>query len=169
MSDVADKFVISDELKREIDHWLSKFPPNQKRSAVIPSLLLIQQQNNGWLDLPAMNALAEYLEMPNIEVYEVVSFYDMYNQHPVGKHKIGICTNVSCMLRGSDELVTVCREKLGIELGETSSDGKFTLHEMECLAACGGAPMCQVDDKDYHENLTPQKMAELIDHLAQES
>jgi NADH-quinone oxidoreductase subunit E len=161
-------FIISDVTKKAIDHWLTKYPAEQKRSAVIPSLLLVQKDNNGWLSEPAMEALANYLELPPIYIYEVSTFYDMYELKPIGRHKINVCTNVSCMLRGSDEIVACLKKRLGIGLGETTPDKKFTLRESECLAACGGAPMCQVNDQHYHENLTPKKMLAMIDRLEKE-
>lgn len=159
-------FVISDAVCQQIDHWLTKYPPEQKRSAVVAALLLVQEQNGGWLSDAAMDAVADYLSLSPIEVYEVATFYDMYELKPVGKHKINICTNVSCMLRGSDDLVQRAKARLGIDFGETTEDGLFTLRESECLAACGGAPMCQIDDKTYHERLTPEKLETLINELA---
>ena len=117
----------------------------------------------------AMNAVADYLEVPHIVAYEAATFYDMYNLKPIGKNKISVCTNVSCMLRGSDDIIDCLKERLKINVGETTPDGLFTITEVECMAACAGAPMCQVNDKDYHENLTPQKMLALIDQLAQEA
>jgi len=161
-------FVINDENKKKIDHWLTKYPPEHKRSAVIPSLLFIQEQNGGWLSELAMDAVSDYLELPRIAVYEVATFYDMYELKPIGKNKISICTNLPCMLRGSDEIVACLKERLGIGLGETTSDRQFTLREVECMAACGGAPMCQVNNREYHENLTPEKMLAIVDHLDKE-
>lgn len=162
-------FVISDDNKTKIDHWLTKYPPEQKRSAVVPALLYVQEQNEGWLSESAMDAVAEYLDLPPIMVYEVATFYDMFELKPIGKHKISVCTNLSCMLRGSDEIVSCLKRRLGIGLGETTKDRRFTLREVECMAACGGAPMCQIDDRDYHENLTPEKMLEIIDTLEKEA
>lgn len=162
-------FVISDDNKTKIDHWLTKYPPEQKRSAVVPALLYVQEQNEGWLSESAMDAVAEYLDLPPIMVYEVATFYDMFELKPIGKHKISVCTNLSCMLRGSDEIVSCLKRRLGIGLGETTKDRRFTLREVECMAACGGAPMCQIDDRDYHENLTPEKMLEILDTLEKEA
>ncbi len=158
-------FVISADVCEQIDHWLTKYPAEQKRSAVVAALLLVQQQNGGWLSEPAMDAVAGYLSLAPIEAYEVATFYDMFELKPVGKNKINVCTNVSCMLRGSDKIVSYLKERLGVGLGETTADGQFTLRESECLAACVGAPMCQVNDKKYHENLTPEKMGDIIDQL----
>lgn len=159
-------FEISKENKKEIDHWLAKYPADQRRSAIVKALLLVQAQNNGHLSEEAMNAAADYLRIPRVEAYEVATFYDQYNLKPIGKHKIAVCTNISCMLRGSDGIMQTIKDRLKIGPGETTKDGQFTLHEVECMAACGGAPMCQVDDKDYHENLTSEKMNQLIDQLS---
>lgn len=161
-------FELSDAVKKEIDHWLTKYPKDQRRSAVVSSLLAAQIQNSGWLSEPVMNAVADYLAIPRIEVYEVATFYDMYNLRPVGRHKIAVCTNLSCQLRGSEKITAHLKSRLGIGLGETTEDGRFTLREVECMAACGGAPMCQVNDKEYHEHLTPEKMDEIIDTLQKE-
>jgi NADH-quinone oxidoreductase subunit E len=166
MRATSETFMISEANKKEIDHWLTKYPKEQKRSAVIAALLLVQKQNGGWLSDAAMNAVADYLQLPHIAVYEVATFYDMYHLQPIGKHKISICTNVSCMLMGSDKIVACAKQRLGIGFGETTSNGLFTLQEMECMAACGGAPMCQVDDEKYYENLTEEKMLALLDELA---
>lgn len=169
MNEVSQHFVIRDDIKKQIDHWLTKYPKDQKRSALVTALLLVQKQNNGWLSDAAMNSVAEYLDLPKIAVYEVATFYDMYQLTPVGKHKISICTNVSCMLMGSDKIVACVKNRLGIDWGETTADGLFTLHEVECMAACGVAPMCQVNDEQYHENLTEEKMLALIDQLTKET
>lgn len=164
-----EKFVLADAVTKEIDRWIEKYPPEQKKSALVKALLLAQDQNGGWLSDAAMNAVADYLEVPHIVAYEAATFYDMYNLKPIGKNKISVCTNVSCMLRGSDDIIDCLKERLKINVGETTPDGLFTITEVECMAACAGAPMCQVNDKDYHENLTPQKMSALIDQLAQEA
>lgn len=168
MTDVTTEtvFEISADNKQKIDHWLTKYPEDQRRSAVVPALLYVQSQNGGWLSDAAMRAVADYLGISHIEAYEVATFYDMYELKPVGRHKIAVCTNVSCQLMGSDKIVSCLEKRLGVKMGETTEDGQFTLRETECLAACAGAPMCQIDDKDYHENLTPEKMEKLIDELA---
>ena len=158
-------FEISNQNKQEIDHWLTKYPSDQRRSAVIAALLLVQKQNNNYLSEDAMNAVADYLRIPHVEAYEVATFYDMFNLKPVGKHKIAVCTNIACVLRGSEDMMTHLKTRLGIGPGETTADGNITLHEVECMAACGGAPMCQVDDKAYHENLTPEKIDNIINAL----
>ncbi|AAO90941.1 NADH-quinone oxidoreductase subunit NuoE [Coxiella burnetii] len=169
MNEQTEQFILDEVVIKEIDRWLAKYPTDQKRSAVVPALLFVQKQNNGWLSKAAMNALADYLQLPRIWVYEVATFYDMYNLKPMGKHKISICQNVPCFLRGSDEIVACVKERLGIDFDETTSDGLFTLKSVECMAACGGAPMCQIDDQEYHENLTPEKMIAIIDKLERES
>ncbi len=163
---MSELFEIAPEVQQKIDHWLTKYPPEQRRSAVVPALLYVQEQNGGWLTEASMQAVAKYLGITPIEVYEVATFYDMYELKPCGRHKIGICTNIACLLRGSEEIVRAAKERLGIELGESTPDGLFALKETECMAACGGAPMCQIDDREYHENLTPEKMVALIDQLA---
>lgn len=162
-------FNIDPEIQKKIDHWLTKYPTEQKRSAVVAALLYVQEQNNGWLSTEAMDAVAKYLSLAPIEVYEVASFYDMYELEPRGKHKIGICTNISCLLRGAEEIASAAKNYLGIDFGESTPDGQFALRETECMAACGGAPMCQINDKHYHENLTPEKMVELLSQLAKEN
>jgi len=158
-------FELSADNKKKIDHWLTKYPPEQKRSAIVAALLYAQEQNHGWLSDEAMNAVANYLGLAHIEAYEVATFYDMFELQPVGKHLIRVCTNVPCMLRGSEQIVKCLHERLGVGLGETSADGKFTLREAECMAACANAPMCQVDDKAYHVDLTPEKMLAIINEL----
>lgn len=165
---MTEIFTIAPEVQKKIDHWLMKYPPEQRRSAVVPALLYVQEQNNGWLSPAAMEAVAEYLRITSIEVYEVATFYDMYELKPRGKHKIGLCTNISCMLRGAGEIADCVKKRLGINFGESTHDGMFLLRETECMAACGGAPICQINDQHYHENLTPEKMLALIDELAQE-
>lgn len=160
--------MLDDVTKQKIDHWIAKYPPEQKRSAVTSALLIVQEKNGGWLSEPLMNAVAQYLDLARIEVYEVATFYDMFELEPVGQHKIAVCTNVSCMLRGSEALVKALKDRLGIDLGQTTADGRFYLREVECMGACVGAPMCQVDDEAYHENLTPESLIALVDSLDQE-
>lgn len=168
MNEITEQFKISEKVSTEIDRWLTKYPPEQKRSAVVPALLMVQEQNGGWLSDAAMEAVADYLGLAKIEVFEVATFYDMYELKPVGKHKIGVCTNIACMLRGSDKIVKALKDRLGVGLGETTEDGQFYLRECECMGACVAAPVCQVDDKLYHENLTPEKMNAIIDNIVAE-
>jgi NADH-quinone oxidoreductase subunit E len=156
--------LISAESRAEIDRWITKYPPEQKRAAVMAALNIVQQQNGGWLTTELMDGVAEYLQMPRIAVYEVASFYTLYDLEPVGRHKIYVCTNISCMLCGSDTIVEHLQKKLGIKFGETTPDGRFTLKESECLAACGGAPMFMVD-RTYYENLTPEKVDAILARL----
>lgn len=155
--------LLSAEALAEINRWIAKFPPEQRRSAVIQTLHLAQDQH-GWLSNELMDAVAEYLGMPRIAVYEVATFYTMFNLKPCGRHTIAVCTNISCMLRGSDDIVRHLEKKCGVRLGQTTPDGKFTLKEVECLAACGGAPMFQIG-KTYYENLTPEKIDEILGGL----
>lgn len=156
---------LSEHTRADIDRWLLKYPPEQKRSAVLAALRAAQHQNNGYLTQELMDAVAEYLELEPIAVYEVASFYSMYELEPVGRHSISVCTNISCMLCGADDIVRHIEDKLGIRLGESTPDGRFFLkEEEECLAACCGAPMMMVDHV-YYENLTPQKVDEILDSL----
>ena len=155
---------LSEHARREIDAWIKRYPQNQKKSGVIHALMIVQAENKGWLTEPLMDAVADYLEMPPIAVYEVVSFYSMFHLQPVGRHIIDVCTNISCMLRGSEKIMQHLETCLGIREGETTADGQFTLRSVECLAACAGAPACQIG-VNYHENLTPAKINALLDIL----
>lgn len=157
--------VLSSHVREEIDHWVQKFPEGRQRSAVISALQAVQHENDGFLTVELMDAVAEYLDLPAIQVYEVATFYSMFETRPVGKHCVSVCTNISCMLCGSDEIVSHLEQKLGIKLGDSTPDGKiFLKKEEECLAACCGAPMMMVDHV-YHENLTPEKVDEIIEGL----
>ena len=162
--DQAKLELITPESRVDIDRWIAKYPPEQKQSAVMAALRIVQDQNGGYLTNELIEAVAEYLDMQSIAVYEVATFYSMYELKPVGKHKICVCTNISCMLCGSDEVVSHLQDKLGIKLGETTADGLFTLKEVECLGACVNAPMLQVGNV-YHENLTKEKLDQLIEGL----
>ena len=164
MSDSSNKLLNADSIA-DIDNWIAKYPADQKQSAVMAALRIAQDQNGGWLTTELMDEIAAYLEMPNISVYEVATFYSMYEHSPVGQHKISVCTNVSCMLCASDEIVAHFNKRLGIGLGETTADGRITLKEVECLGACVNAPVCQVG-RDYHENLTTDKVDALLDSLS---
>ena len=156
--------LMSAESLAEIDQWIKKYPANQKQSACMAALRIAQEANGGYLTEALMDAVADYLEMPRISVYEVATFYSMYELSPVGKHKICICTNISCMLCGSDDVVAHFKKRLGIGLGETTEDGRITLKEVECLGACVGAPMLEVG-KSYYENLTPETIDAILDGL----
>jgi NADH-quinone oxidoreductase subunit E len=157
--------LLSDHTREEIDAWLKKYPEDKKRSAVIAALTATQHQNEGFLTIELMDAVAEYLSLPKIQVYEVASFYSMYETKPVGRHNVAICTNISCMLMGSDTVVGYIEKKLGCKVGESTADGRIFLKpEEECLAACSAGPMMQVDHV-YHEKLTPEKIDEILDGL----
>jgi NADH-quinone oxidoreductase subunit E len=156
---------LSEHTRAEIDHWIAKFPPGRQRSATIAALRAAQEQNHGYLTPELMNAVAEYLKLPPIQVYEVASFYSMFEIHPCGRHHVSICTNISCMLRGAEDLVAHAERRLGIRLGESTPDGRILLkREEECLAACTGAPMMMVDHV-FHEHLTPEKLDRVLDEL----
>ena len=149
----------------EIDDWVSRYPAEQKRSALLGALNAVQHQNNGFLTIELMDAVADYLEQDKIAVYEVASFYSMYETKPVARNNVAICTNISCMLMGSDTIVNHVEKKLGIKLGESTDDGRIYLKkEEECLAACAGGPMMQVNHV-YFENLTPEKVDKILDDL----
>jgi NADH-quinone oxidoreductase subunit E len=156
--------VLSDHAREEIDAWLARYPENQRRSAVLGALRAVQHEE-GYLSTPMLDAVAAYLRIPPMDVYEVASFYSMYELKPVGRHTIAVCDNVSCMLRGGDRIIEHIENRLGIRLGESTPDGKFYLkREEECLAACCGAPMMQVDHV-YYENLTPERVEEILAKL----
>ncbi len=156
--------LFSPEVRAEIDRWVAKYPPEWKQSAVMAALRIVQDDNGGWLTTELMNDVAAYLEMPTIAVYEVATFYSMYELKPVGKHKICVCTNVSCMINKADVIVDHLQEKLGIGFGEVTEDGRYSLKEVECLGACGGAPMMQIG-KQYYENLTPEIVDAILEGL----
>jgi NADH-quinone oxidoreductase subunit E len=143
---------------------MKRYPANEKRSAVQEALKYAQDENNGWLTDELMDGVADYLGMPKIAVYEVVSFYTFYNIKPVGRHTISVCTNISCMLGGCDKIVDHLKKRLQVDFNGTTADGKFTLREVECLAACTTAPMFQIG-RQYHEHLTPQKVDAILDKL----
>jgi NADH-quinone oxidoreductase subunit E len=156
--------IIQGEVKARIDRWISQYPEDQKQSAVMPALRIVQEVNGGHLTSELMDQVATYLEMTPISVYEVATFYSMYEHKPVGRHKICLCTNISCMLRGSDEMLDHLQKKLGVGVGEVTPDGKFSIKKVECLGACGGAPMMQIG-KEYYENLTEKRIDEILDNL----
>jgi NADH-quinone oxidoreductase E subunit len=153
-----------DNLARAKAH-IAKYPPGRQQSAVLPLLDLAQRQSGGWLPLAAMHAVAELLAMPRIRVYEVATFYTMFNLRPVGRWFLQVCTTTPCWLRGSDDIVAACKNKLGIDIGGTTEDGLFTLVEVECLGACVNAPILQVND-DFYEDLDGPKTEALLDALS---
>ena len=149
----------------EIDALLKRYPVEQKKSALLGALNIVQHENKGYLTKELMQAVAAYLDLAEIEVYEVASFYSMYELKPVARHNVAVCTNISCMLMGSQGIVDHIENKLGIKLGESTSDGRIYLKkEEECLAACAGGPMMQVDHV-YYEDLTPEKVDAILDAL----
>jgi len=157
--------LLSEHTRAEIDHWVAKFPAGRQRSAVISALRAAQEQNRGYLTPDLMDAIAEYLQMPPIQVYEVASFYSMFETHPCGRHHVSVCTNISCMLRGGEEIAAYVEKTLGIRTGESTPDGRiFLKREEECLAACTGAPMMMVDHV-YHEYLTTEKVDRILAEL----
>lgn len=164
MADKSEKILqqlMSIQRIKDIDDWVAKYPEDQKQSAVMSALRIVQEEH-GHLNTALMDAVADYLNMPSIAVYEVASFYTMYERKEIGRHLINVCTNISCMLRDSASVVGHLENKLGIKPGETTDDGRFTLRAVECLGACVNAPMMQVD-KDYHENLTPEFIDKVLE------
>lgn len=157
--------VLSEAIRAQIDRWLEKYPANQKRSGVLYALRIAQEENGGWLTTQLMDAVADYLGIPHIAVYEVATFYSMYDLKPLGKIKVKICTSISCALKGSDKIIAHLRDRLGINIGETTTNGVFTLKEVECLAACGNAPVVQINDRDYIEDVTPEKIDVELDRI----
>lgn len=149
------------EIRAEIDRHITKYPAGRKQSAVIPALTLVQEANGGWLSRALMDDLAAYLDIPEIAVYEVASFYGMFDLEPTGKTKVCVCNSISCMLRGSEDLISHVEEKYGLKPGQTTPDGKFTFKEVECLGACRHAPAVLID-KTYRECLTPQELDRLL-------
>jgi NADH-quinone oxidoreductase subunit E len=157
--------LLDEHTREEIDHWRAKYPPERRRSAVLAALRAAQHQNQGYLTPELMDAVAVYLELPAIYVYEAVSFYSMFEDKPVGRHSVSVCTNISCMLRGAEELVEHIEKRLGVKVGESTPDGRIYLKsEEECLAACCGAPMMMVDHV-YHESLTAERVDAILDDL----
>ena len=157
-------FEFSEENLNKIETIIKKYPEGKQQSAVMPLLDIAQRQHNNWIPIAAMKKIAEILDMPFIRVQEVASFYTMYNKQPVGENLIQVCKTTPCWLRGSDEITKTCKDKLKIDVGETTKNGKFTIVEVECLGACVNAPLVQIND-DYYEDLNAQKMGKIIDEL----
>jgi len=166
MSDFTqpDSFEFTPEFREAAEAFIAKYPEGRHESAVMPLLDLAQRQNDGWLPRAAMDYVAKYLAMPPIRVYEVATFYTMYNLEPVGKNHVQVCTNLPCWLRGSDVIVKACEQAMGIGVGETSENGFFTLSQAECLGACVNAPMMQIND-DYYEDLDPTSAVSILTEL----
>jgi len=162
---MTDATGLSAHVREEIERWVERFPEDRKRSAIIGALHAAQHENEGYVTTEIMNEVAEYLDLPPMQVYEVATFYSMFQTKPVGRHNVAICTNVSCMLRGAEDIVAHVESKLGIKTGESTADGRIYLKkEEECLAACCGAPMMMVDHK-YFENLTTDEVDKILDEL----
>lgn len=162
---MSDAAILSEHVKDEIERWKARFPEDRQRSAVIGALHAAQHENKGHLSAELMNGVADYLNLPTIQVYEVATFYSMFQTRPVGRNDVAICTNVSCMLRGAEDIVAHVEKRLGIKLGESTEDGRiFLKKEEECLAACCGAPMMMVNHK-YFENLTIEQVDAILDGL----
>ena len=167
MSDPARKepAVLPEHVRDELDRWIPRFPEGRQRSAIIAGLRAAQHENDGFLTRQLMDAVADYLDLPPIQVYEVATFYSMFETGPVGRHSVSVCTNVACMLRGAEEIVAHIEQRLGIKTGGSTADGRiFLKKEEECLAACCGAPMMMVDHK-YYENLTREQVDAILDGL----
>ncbi len=158
----AQQTTLSEQSRAAIDKWLIKYPADQKQSAVIFALHTVQDEQGGWLTEQLLEAVANYLEMSKIQVLEVATFYSMYDLQPTGKYKIGVCGSISCHLKGSEKIMHHLEDKLGVQPGETTADGMYTLKEVECLGACVAGPVMFLD-KTYHENLTPEKIDEILE------
>jgi NADH-quinone oxidoreductase E subunit len=158
------EFRFSDVNIKKIDDILKRYPEKNKKSAVMPLLYLAQRQNNNWIPLAAIKHIAKYLSMPYISVYEVTTFYSMYNLAPVGKYFIQVCTTTPCLIRGADKIVKICKEKISLNESEISSNGNCSWMEVECLGACVSAPMMQVND-DYYEDLDEKNTIEILESL----
>lgn len=161
MPEVTITPTLPESICKEIDKWLLRYPPDQKRSGVYFALSRVQEENNGSLTVPLMDAVAHYLGLPKIAVYEIAAFYTMFHLNPVGNHIIDVCTNISCMLNGAEKIVEHLQQKLQIKLNETTADGRFTLKEVECLGACIAAPVCQIG-KQFYENLSAERIDEIL-------
>ena len=165
MNNQPISFIFDDENLAKAQAIIKKYPEGKQKSAILPLLDLAQRQMHGWLPKVAIEYVAKFLNLPFIRAYEVATFYTMFNLQPVGKYHIQVCTTTPCWLRGSDQIVTACKKKLGIDLNETTDDAKFSLIEVECLGACVNAPVVQIND-DYFEDLTEEKVIDLIDKLS---
>lgn len=161
---ITQQIAFSEAAQAEIARYLSHYPEDRQKSAILPILHLAQAEFGGWLSPEAMNLVADILKIEPIEVYEVATFYTMFNLKPVGKHVLEVCRTGPCMLRGSDQLIAHLENRLGCPVGENSADGMFTLKTVECLASCGTGPMLQVRET-YYEDLNPERVDALLDEL----
>lgn len=159
------KNLVPAEAIAEVDHWITKYPPERKRPPIIAALKVVQDHNNNYLTEEMMQAVAEYLDVPHVAVYEVATFYSMFHLNEVGKYVISVCNNISCSLRGANKVIDHLESRLNIKVGETTDDGLYTVKTVECMAACGGAPMLEVN-KTYHENLTEEKIDQILSDIA---
>ena len=160
-----ENFVFTAENLALAKKHIAKYPEGRQASAVLPLLDLAQRQHHNWIPMAAVDYIAQMLDMPSIHVFEVVTFYSMFNLAPVGKYHIQLCGTTPCWLRGADAIKAACKTKLGIDLGETTKDGMFSLCEVECLGACANAPMIQIND-DFYEDLNSNSMTKILDDLA---
>ena len=157
--------LLSEHTRHEIDEWIARFPAGRQRSATLSALRVVQEQNQGFLTADLMDAVADYLRLPPVQVYEVATFYSMFETHACGRHHVSVCTNISCWLNGAEDILAHCERKLGIKVGESTADRRiFLKKEEECLAACTGAPMMMVDHV-FHEHLTPERVDKILDEL----
>jgi NADH-quinone oxidoreductase subunit E len=160
--------MLSPQAIEKIDYELTKYPENQRQAAVMSALRIVQTER-GWLSKESITEVAQYLGMPEIAALEVATFYNMYDLSPVGKYKITVCTNISCMLRDSDVIVDHLKAKLGVGFNEVTADGKFCIKEGECMGCCGGAPLLHVNNTQMHEFLTTEKVDAILQDLLQQS
>ena len=161
---LIDRSMLSKESIEKIEYELTKYPADQRQAAVMSALRIVQTER-GWLSQECISEVAAYLRMPEIAAMEVATFYNMYDLEPVGRYKITVCTNISCMLRDSDAIVSHLQTKLGVGFNEVTSDGKFCLKEGECMGACSGAPLMTVNNHTMHENLTPESVDAILERL----
>jgi NADH-quinone oxidoreductase E subunit len=164
MAPDVETFELTPENRDLASQILAKYPADRKQSALLPLLHLAQKQHGGWLPRAALDYFADFLGLPRIRVYEVASFYDMYNLVPTGRIQVRVCTTTPCWLCGSDDVVKACKEALGVDIGESTADGRFFLREFECLGACANAPVLWVDD-DFYEDVDYAKTKAIIDAL----
>ena len=158
---MSESFALTPDNKAKADAFIARYPQGRQASAVLAVLDIAQRQNGGWLSPAAVEHVADMLHMAQIRIYEIISFYEMLHAEPVGEHMVRVCTTTPCMLRGSTDILEACKGELGVEVGETTGDGRFTLTEFECLGACVNAPIVWIDD-DYYEDLDPEKTVAIL-------